>query len=109
LFNKVAKHEVDLPDRTTVSLKDLLVHIKDHLIKERPDLFVVDGTVCVSFHSFTHAHARSRLTFGLCRGHVRRPGILVLVNDCDWELLGGLEHEVQDGDVVVFISTLHGG
>jgi ubiquitin related modifier 1 len=83
LFNKVAKHEVDLPDRTTVSLKDLLVHIKDHLIKERPDLFVVDGTV--------------------------RPGILVLVNDCDWELLGGLEHEVQDGDVVVFISTLHGG
>lgn len=34
---------------------------------------------------------------------------MVLVNDCDWELLGGLDHEVQDGDVVVFISTLHGG
>jgi ubiquitin related modifier 1 len=31
------------------------------------------------------------------------------VNDCDWELLGGLDYEVQDGDVVVFISTLHGG
>lgn len=39
----------------------------------------------------------------------RRPGILVLVNDCDWELMGGLDADVQDGDVVVFISTLHGG
>ena len=45
MFNKVAKHEVELPDRTVISLKDLLVHIKDNLIKERPDLFVVDGTV----------------------------------------------------------------
>jgi len=38
-----------------------------------------------------------------------RPGILVLINDCDWELSGGLESEVNDGDTVVFISTLHGG
>lgn len=39
----------------------------------------------------------------------RRPGILVLVNDADWELEGELEYELQDKDEIVFISTLHGG
>jgi ubiquitin related modifier 1 len=33
----------------------------------------------------------------------------VLINDADWELEGGLEYVVQDGDEIVFISTLHGG
>ncbi|CAI4228713.1 unnamed protein product [Auanema sp. JU1783] len=38
-----------------------------------------------------------------------RPGILVLVNECDWELLDGLHSELKNGDKVTFISTLHGG
>nr|CAD7573781.1 unnamed protein product [Timema californicum] len=65
------------------SLKRLLVWIKDNLLKERPELFV--------------------------QGDIVRPGILVLVNDSDWELLGQLTYEVKDGDNVLFISTLHGG
>jgi ubiquitin related modifier 1 len=32
-----------------------------------------------------------------------------MVNDADWELLGKTDYEVQDGDSLVFISTLHGG
>jgi hypothetical protein len=40
---------------------------------------------------------------------LRRPGILVLVNDTDWELEGELDYRLEDGDEVVFISTLHGG
>lgn len=40
---------------------------------------------------------------------LRRPGILVLINDADWELEGELDYELQDGDEVCFISTLHGG
>ena len=61
----------------------------------------------------------------------RRPGILVLINEVDWELWyvsmairvhdtnskrqasascsGTLDTELQEGDTVVFISTLHGG
>ena len=41
--------------------------------------------------------------------HSSRPGILVLVNDTDWELEGEGEYALKDGDELVFISTLHGG
>ena len=42
-------------------------------------------------------------------GETVRPGILVLVNSTDWELLGQLDYVLQQNDHVVFISTLHGG
>lgn len=38
-----------------------------------------------------------------------RPGILVLINDADWELEGEEEYLIQDGDTILFVSTLHGG
>lgn len=38
-----------------------------------------------------------------------RAGILILINDVDWELEGGLEASLSAGDVITFISTLHGG
>lgn len=38
-----------------------------------------------------------------------RPGILILINSTDWELEGELEYELEEGDGIVFISTLHGG
>ncbi|GAA5947325.1 hypothetical protein JCM3775_005365 [Rhodotorula graminis] len=43
------------------------------------------------------------------QGDTVRPGILVLVNSTDWELEGELDYVLQDGDELVFISTLHGG
>ncbi|GJJ14602.1 hypothetical protein Clacol_008868 [Clathrus columnatus] len=39
----------------------------------------------------------------------RRPGILVLINDTDWELEGEGDYVLNDGDEIVLISTLHGG
>ncbi|KIK07143.1 hypothetical protein K443DRAFT_673701 [Laccaria amethystina LaAM-08-1] len=61
----------------------LLHHLRDHLLKERQELFMENGTV--------------------------RPGILVLINDTDWELEGEGEYLLKDGDEIVLISTLHGG
>jgi ubiquitin related modifier 1 len=55
------------------------------------------------------ADGANNLTVLLNFGKRRRPGILVLINDCDWELSGMLEAVLQPGDVVTFISTLHGG
>jgi ubiquitin related modifier 1 len=39
----------------------------------------------------------------------RRPGVLVLVNEADWELEGLGEYILEEGDEIAFISTLHGG
>lgn len=38
-----------------------------------------------------------------------RPGILVLINEADWELEGEEAYEIQGGDNILFVSTLHGG
>lgn len=38
-----------------------------------------------------------------------RPGILVLINDADWELEGEDKYELVSNDNILFVSTLHGG
>ncbi|XP_051215971.1 ubiquitin-related modifier 1 homolog [Lolium perenne] len=87
LLEKSTKvHKVDVPpmdDEVKATMKGLLSWVKSNLIKERPEMFIKGDSV--------------------------RPGVLVLINDCDWELCGGLDAELEDKDVVVFISTLHGG
>lgn len=65
----------------------------------RVDLFAQGETVCVCF-------SLDQMTAQIT---CRRPGILILVNDVDWELEGELDYELQEGDDIVFISTLHGG
>ncbi|ESO85936.1 hypothetical protein LOTGIDRAFT_130181, partial [Lottia gigantea] len=84
LFDHIKKHQVSLPQQNDKwTIKKLLIWMKDNLLKERPELFLQGETV--------------------------RPGILVLVNEADWELVGELDYEIQDKDKIVFISTLHGG
>ncbi|XP_064649648.1 ubiquitin-related modifier 1-like [Lineus longissimus] len=85
LFDKIKVHDVALPlvADGAWNIRKLLVWMKENMLKERPELFIQGDSV--------------------------RPGILVLVNDADWELLGELDYELQDKDRIVFISTLHGG
>ncbi len=40
---------------------------------------------------------------------IRRSGILVLINDVDWELEGEYDYIINPKDQISFISTLHGG
>ncbi|KAL6261778.1 ubiquitin-related modifier 1 isoform X2 [Pogonomyrmex barbatus] len=82
LFSGKKRHEVDLPGEEW-TLKRLLSWLRDNLLTERPELFMQGDTV--------------------------RPGILVLVNDADWELLGEGDYKLCPRDRVLFISTLHGG
>lgn|SRR6218665_28068 len=84
LFDRIKRHKVTLPDNDrTWSMRSLLAWMRDNMVRERPELFLQGETV--------------------------RPGILVLVNDTDWELCGELDGVVADGDTILFISTLHGG
>ncbi|XP_042334791.1 ubiquitin-related modifier 1 isoform X3 [Sceloporus undulatus] len=62
LFDGIKKHQVTLPSQPEPwDIRNLLVWIKENLLKERPELFV--------------------------QGESVRPGILVLINDSDWELM----------------------
>ncbi|XP_049273570.1 ubiquitin-related modifier 1 homolog isoform X2 [Rhipicephalus sanguineus] len=84
LFGNQKKHDVAVRSgHEKCTLSDLIMWLKTNLLRGKEELFVQGNTV--------------------------RPGILVLVNDTDWELQGGLDCEVKPNDTVLFISTLHGG
>lgn len=84
LFGKQKHHSIDLPQQqTTWTIRSLLVWIRENLLQERPELFIQGDSV--------------------------RPGILVLINDTDWELLDGLNYSLKENDNILFVSTLHGG
>lgn len=72
-------------DGDSPTIADLLKYVTDNYLKDPEDycVFIQEETV--------------------------RPGILVLINDTDWELEGELEYELEDGDLITFTSTLHGG
>ncbi len=70
-------------NREQFTLQDLVDELKTH-IKERPEFFLTkEGKV--------------------------RPGVLVLINDSDWELFDKEHTSLSNNDTVSFISTLHGG
>lgn len=90
LFSGKTKIDIQLPANAIGSsgddqwnLKRLIDLLRDDYLQERPELFIEHNTV--------------------------RPGILVLVNDTDWEILGGENYQLKNNDNVLFISTLHGG
>ncbi|KAI1812674.1 Urm1-domain-containing protein [Poronia punctata] len=88
LFSDQRKHILSIPDKGKNDRPANISHLIDYLCENtmkdtRKELFVLDGHL--------------------------RPGILVLINDADWELEGEEAYELQDGDNILFVSTLHGG
>ncbi|KAI1802284.1 ubiquitin related modifier 1 [Daldinia bambusicola] len=88
LFSDQRRHSISLPatnkDGKPTTIADLIHHLCEHTMKDsRKDLFVLQDHL--------------------------RPGILVLINDADWELEGEEAYEIQAGDNILFVSTLHGG
>jgi len=80
LFGEADK-ELVIPDG--LSVREVILWIKNNLLGGDADhQFVIDGTI--------------------------RPGILVLLNDADCELVG-MDHVLLDFDSLSFISTIHGG
>lgn len=82
LFGGIKRHPVQL-QQDIQTVRDLLIWIRNNMLKERPEMFLQGSSV--------------------------RPGILVLINNVDWELCGELDYELADQDTILFISTLHGG
>lgn len=85
LFDRQKRLPLTLPAEPAepFTVRRLLALLRDRHLRERPELFV--------------------------QGEDIRPGILIVINEVDSELCGHLDYALQDGDCVLFISTLHGG
>ena len=82
LFENKKSLVVELPEVVT-TLEGLIAHLKKNYLTEKEEMFIQGNSV--------------------------RPGIIVLVNDTDWELLETTNYVIQENDSIAFISTLHGG
>ena len=76
--------DIDLDRLDSNSMKSLISYVRDNVVQFRKDHFVETGTKI-------------------------KPGIIVLVNNCDWEIIGGEDDTLKKDDIVTFIMTLHGG
>lgn len=84
IFDKQRHHELTLSDNV-VTMGHLITYITDKMISNKNDIpvFIENNNI--------------------------KPGILVLINDTDWELEGEKEYRLEEDDVISFTSTLHGG
>ena len=85
LFGKQSKLVLSSLVPTGSTLSDLVRILKASYLRERPEQFLDPS------------------------GESLRPGILVLVNDVDAEVVNGFDYVIEDGDTIEFVSTLHGG
>ncbi|EKD13554.1 uncharacterized protein L3040_008581 [Drepanopeziza brunnea f. sp. 'multigermtubi'] len=88
LFSDERQHKLQVPATdekgNAVTVGWLVNYLCEELMKDaRKEMFILDGHV--------------------------RPGILVLINDADWELEGEATYALQHNDNILFVSTLHGG
>lgn len=82
MFENKKHIEVNL-DEAEISMGQFIDYLKKNHLKEKEEMFVSGSSV--------------------------RPGIIVLVNDTDWELLDTVTYKIENNDNIAFISTLHGG
>jgi len=82
ISNGKQKQQLEIPPMT---IKEFLVWLQTNITKEKSDLLFSPSSYTI------------------------RPGVLLLVNDVDGELIDFLNYQLQNGDEVSFISTLHGG
>ncbi|KAF5659195.1 ubiquitin-like modifier 1 [Fusarium heterosporum] len=139
LFSNKRQHTLVIPaadqDGQPANIAYLIEHLCQNVMDDsRKDLFVLDNHLYVlatslhhiSYIRYTHSpgprwfkqHSLRPLTvpthivrscLWLTGVANSRPGILVLINDADWELEGEEAYEIQSGDNILFVSTLHGG
>lgn len=79
-----------MKDKASISVKELLLILKEKIV-EKPEFFLnKDNQVYLNIK-------------------LSRPGILVLINDSDWEIYEKENTMLSNNDSISFISTLHGG
>lgn len=83
LFDNQRKIQINLERSQEWTMRKLIKYLCDNHLQKQPEMFRYEDSV--------------------------RPGILITINETDWELLGENDYKLQPNDNVLFISTLHGG
>ncbi|KAK2197780.1 bifunctional Ubiquitin-related modifier 1/Beta-grasp domain superfamily/Molybdopterin synthase-thiamin biosynthesis sulfur carrier [Babesia duncani] len=95
-----------------VTIGHLIAYIRENVIGAKRDIFadkpeaieseIEDLKVECNVQAYSDTLKSNKIASA-------RPGILVLVDNTDWELLGNRDYVLKDKQLVSFISTLHGG
>ena len=111
LFDKKKSHNIEIAEKESIVLKDLLqVDEVEHVERTTRTFSCGLNSVCI-FYQFPN-NIQLRLIFDEISFFffMKTSWNLSVVNDRRiWELHGGIEYKVENGDTIVFISTLHGG
>ncbi|UQC82579.1 ubiquitin-like modifier 1 [Colletotrichum lupini] len=108
------RHALSIPavnkDGKPATIAFLINYLCENTMKDsRKELFVLDDHLYVlESHHPRAVPILGHIFISASPGSLR-PGILALINDADWELEGEEAYEVQNGDNILFVSTLHGG
>lgn len=83
---KLVDVDVPAPNGDALTVGQAMAWARDNILTERPEMFMKGDTMYVFFvffyaHRFTHSlQGQPTLLY------YSRPGVLVLINDADWEL-----------------------
>lgn len=111
LSNKL-KNVVSLEiESDEVTFENLIAYIRNNIIVERKDVFceyVIDGDFSKKCKVVVDG-VEEASGFNLMDKAKIKPGIIILVNECDWEILDTYSYKIKNEDKICFLSTLHGG
>ncbi|CDO65183.1 ubiquitin-related modifier 1, putative [Plasmodium reichenowi] len=92
------------------NFENLIAYIRNHIIVDRKDVFsdfvMSDGNikscnVMIDDKEYSNYNLNDK-------GKIK-PGIIVLINEYDWEILDTYTYKIKNNDKICFLSTLHGG
>ncbi|KAK1444214.1 hypothetical protein BgAZ_101200 [Babesia gibsoni] len=104
--NKLIKLTI-LDESVTVS--QLIAYLRRSVFGAKRELFAHPPEVQGAETSIVKVEGDCPGELNKSEGSNVRAGVLVLVNDVDWELLGRGSHVLKGEANVSFISSLHGG
>ena len=83
LFDNKKNLELQVPADDKFTMKSLIDVLRKEHLTENEDMFMSGDSV--------------------------HHGIMVMINDSDWELKGGADYKIENNGTLAFIFTLHGG
>jgi molybdopterin synthase sulfur carrier subunit len=95
--------------RKAFGSKDVRISLEreDATLKEAIDmLFSIDPA---GEHAARIIVSGSKPHPSISSGDAVNPAVIILINDADYRLLGGIDAPLHDGDSITLLPTIHGG